>query len=37
MFKFLDHDGLKSLISYIKNTYLRKDSQYEANLKWGGG
>ena len=34
--KFLDYTGLSKLVEKIKNTYVRQDSQYEANLKWGG-
>lgn len=34
--KFLDYTGLSKLVEKIKNTYVRQDSQYEANLQWGG-
>lgn len=34
--KFLDYNGLSKLVEKIKNTYVNKDEQYEANLKWGG-
>ena len=35
--KFLDYTGLAKLVEKIKNTYVNKNEQYEANLKWGGG
>lgn len=35
--KFLDYNGLSKLVEKIKNTYVNKNEQYEANLKWGGG
>lgn len=35
--KFLDYTGLSKLVEKIKNTYVNKNEQYEANLKWGGG
>lgn len=35
--KFLDCNGLSKLVEKIKNTYVNKNEQYEANLKWGGG
>lgn len=35
--KFLDYTGLVKLVEKIKNTYVNKNEQYEANLKWGGG
>lgn len=35
--KFLDYNGLSKLVGKIKNTYVNKNEQYEANLKWGGG
>ena len=35
--KFLDYNGLSKLVEKIKNTYVNKNKQYEANLKWGGG
>lgn len=34
--KFLDYTGLSKLVEKIKNTYVNKNEQYEANLKWGG-
>ena len=34
--KFLDYTGLAKLVEKIKNTYVNKNEQYEANLKWGG-
>jgi hypothetical protein len=34
--KFLDYNGLSKLVEKIKNTYVNKNEQYEANLKWGG-
>lgn len=34
--KFLDYTGLSKLVEKIKNTYVNKKEQYEANLKWGG-
>ncbi len=34
--KFLDCNGLSKLVEKIKNTYVNKNEQYEANLKWGG-
>lgn len=34
--KFLDQNGLSKLVEKIKNTYVNKNEQYEANLKWGG-
>lgn len=37
MAKFLDYHGLSKLVEKIKNTYVNKNEQYEANLKWGGG
>ena len=36
MAKFLDYHGLSKLVEKIKNTYVNKNEQYEANLKWGG-
>lgn len=35
--KFLDYNGLSKLVEKIKNTYVNKNEQYEANLRWGGG
>lgn len=35
--KFLDYNGLSKLVEKIKNTYVNKNEQYEANLQWGGG
>lgn len=35
--KFLDYNGLSKLVENIKNTYVNKNEQYEANLQWGGG
>ena len=37
MTKFLDYTGLTKIINYIKNTYVKKGEEYEANQKWGGG
>lgn len=34
--KFLDYNGLSKLVEKIKYTYVNKNEQYEANLKWGG-
>lgn len=34
--KFLDYNGLSKLVEKIKDTYVNKNEQYEANLKWGG-
>ena len=34
--KFLDYNGLSKLVEKIKNTYVNKNEQYAANLKWGG-
>lgn len=34
--KFLDYTGLAKLVEKIKNTYVNKNEQYEANLKCGG-
>ena len=34
--KFLDYNGLSKFVEKIKNTYVNKNEQYEANLKWGG-
>lgn len=34
--KYLDYNGLSKLVEKIKDTYVNKNEQYEANLKWGG-